>query len=182
MPNVLCCFLQFRTFDNHATIRGAALVTDESTEPVEFRCTSPVRPTQLQRTLWGERLMGHIAAKILGKPLVDALTNKPGIVIVRQPEFVEMRPLISFPVLQALKDTELEKVSLLAATNAVDDVLRSDRLEIEPIVMKVHRRFSDDLKFGRELLSEMFRFRSVMEPFLRIEHALDVIHQQDSAK
>ena len=41
-------------------LRGGILVTDAQGKPVEFRCTSPIRPNAVQRTLYGGTLMTHI--------------------------------------------------------------------------------------------------------------------------
>jgi len=53
--------------------RGGILVTDSSGKPVEFRCTSPIRPNAVQRTLYGGTLMPHIAVELVGEvlPLVQ---------------------------------------------------------------------------------------------------------------
>ena len=54
-------------------LRGGILVTDAHGKPVEFRCTSPIRPNAVQRTLYGGTLMPHIAVELVGVPLVHAV-------------------------------------------------------------------------------------------------------------
>lgn len=176
------CFLDFRLFDNQSTVRGAALVTDSATQPLEFRCTSAVRPTLLQKTLWGGRLLGHVATELVGKPLLDALANKPSVVLVRKPEFVELRSVLQVPLVQLLRNDELAKASRLAAGDGQDDVLQSEGGQFEAVVLKAHRQYSPDVKASRELLAEVFRSFSVLEPFDRIGNALDLVHKQDAAQ
>jgi hypothetical protein len=173
-------FLDTCEFENGAALRGAALVTDAATEPIEFRCTSAIRPTLLQKTLWGNRLAGHIASRLVGKPLLDALSNRAALVMVRKPEFVEMRELLEMPLVQVLRNEELTIASPL--TSADGDTLESGGGQFEPVVLKVHRRHSGDLQSARDLLAQTFRSHNLLEPFQRLKNALELIHQQDAAK
>lgn len=182
MDELRILFLEIHEFESGAAIRGGALVTDGTTEPLEFRCTSAVRPTQLQKTLWGERLIDYIAAKLIGKPLVTALANAPSIVLVRRPEFVELRGLIVCPLVQLLKNEELARASPLTIDRQNDDVLDGDGAPFEPVVLKVHRRHQDDLALARSALAQSARSHNLLEPFDRISNALDLIHEQESKK
>lgn len=167
---------------NDQSIRGAALVTDASTEPVEFRCTSPIRPTALQRTLWGKRLEGHIACHLVGKPLLDALSNRPQLIVSRKPEFVALRSLVPLPLVQVLRNEELALASSLADGDGREDMLAPSSAGFEPVIVKVHRRFVEDRDLARRLLNDAFQNHSVLEPFERITNALELVHQQDRAR
>jgi hypothetical protein len=182
MDELRMVFLDAREFEGGAAVRGGALVTDVTTEPLEFRCTSPVRPTLLQKTLWGGRLADHIASQLIGKPLIDALSNSPSIVIVRRAEFVELRGLLRCPLVQLLKNEELAKASPLSLDSQGDDVLGMNNGHFEPVIIKVHRKHPDDLEVVRGLLAESAGSHNLLEPFHRIENALDLIQQQESAK
>jgi hypothetical protein len=175
-------FIDTHEFDNGQAVRGAALVTDSATEPVEFRCTSPIRPTLLQKTLWGKRLLGHVACQLVGKPLLDALSNPVALIVVRKPEFVGLRELVGQPLVQLLRNEELTMASSLTSSEPDDGVLESGAGQFEPLVLKVHRNHPDDFKCARDLLAETFRSHNPREPFDRIKNALDLIHQQDAAK
>lgn len=175
-------YVGIEEFENGQILRGAVLVTDAATEPVEFRCTSAIRPTLLQRTLWGKRLDTYIACHLVGRPLLDALDNSVGLVLVRKPEFVELRTHIEIPLLQLLRNEELTMVSPVTSADSDDDILQSTGGQFESIVVKVHRKHCDDLHNARELLSETFRSHNVLEPFERIRTALDLVHKQEAAK
>ena len=173
-------FLDTVSLEHESVVRGGALVTDSSTEPVEFRCTSPVRPTLLQKTLWGRRLSGHIAVRLVGKPLYHALTNKVSLVLVRKPEFLELRELLDVPLVQVLRNEELTQVSPLAADLGKDDVLECAGGKFEPVVLKVHRDWKDDFQAARAVLSEVFRSYNPLEPFDRVATALKLVHKQET--
>lgn len=175
-------YICIEEFEHGQALRGAALVTDAATEPVEFRCTSAIRPTLLQRTLWGKRLDGYIASRLVGKPLLDALSNSVALVVVRKPEFVELRTLIGIPLVQLLKNQELSMASPVSSATDNDDILQSAGGQFEPIVLKVHRQHPDDRKSASDVLAEAFRLHNVLEPFERIKNALDLVHQQAAEK
>ena len=72
-------FLGYLQFDNGASYRGAILVTDDCGKPLEFRCTAPVKPTAVQRTLYGSTLTPHLLVALIAKPLMDALNEEPAV-------------------------------------------------------------------------------------------------------
>ena len=72
-------FLGYLQFDNGASYRGAILVTDDWGKPLEFRCTPPVKPTAVQRTLYGSTLTPHLLVALIAKPLMDALNEEPAV-------------------------------------------------------------------------------------------------------
>ncbi len=72
-------FLGYLEFVNSASYRGAILVTDDWGKPLEFRCTAPVKPTAVQRTLYGSTLTPHLLVALIAKPLMDALNEEPAV-------------------------------------------------------------------------------------------------------
>jgi hypothetical protein len=181
MNKTCICFLDTNTFDGGEAIRGAALLTDPLTEPIEFRCTSEVKPTKLQRTLWGDRLTGHVATHLIGKPLLDALGVAPALILVRKPEFVELRLLIDLPLVQLLRKEELAKASPFAFPEGEREPLANGDQD-ESLVIKCHRQFQGDIEAACHLLNGECRSVSLLEPFSRIENSLSIVHQQDVGK
>jgi hypothetical protein len=83
MEVVTIGFLGIYRFEERAAIRGAMLVTDTETKPLEFRVTQPVRPQKFQEILYGELLDEHVSVELIGLPLVDAVEQKPNLIIIR---------------------------------------------------------------------------------------------------
>src|SRR3990172_13235474 len=90
-------FIDTELFDNGTAIRGGVIITDGETKPYEFRCTSPIRPTALQRVLYGDTLDEHIHIELVGIPLLKAAKEEPSLVIVRKPVLLNVRPKVSVP-------------------------------------------------------------------------------------
>ncbi|MEZ4619252.1 MAG: hypothetical protein R2867_27585 [Caldilineaceae bacterium] len=56
-------------YDSEAkNLLGAILVLDELGKPQEFRVTYPVKPTMIQRQLYGDALVPHVGIELCGKP------------------------------------------------------------------------------------------------------------------
>jgi len=181
MDRFAIAFLDIREFSKPKGLRGGVLVTNEAVEPVEFRCTSVIQPTPLQKIFWGARMEGYITTELVGKPLLHALSNRVSLVVVRNPAFVEMRSYIDIPLVQVLRNEELINVSPLALEDDSDDMVSSIG-GLEPVILKVHRDYHQDRQSARQLLAETLRSWSLLEPFDRITNALDIIHQQEAVK
>src|SRR5271156_3836994 len=91
---VKLAFLTYVQVDGNGSGRGALLVTDDATRPLEFRCTSPIKPNPLQRMLYGQTLRSYIAADLVGEPLLSATQEKPYVVLVKEPLFLKLRSKI----------------------------------------------------------------------------------------
>lgn len=96
-------FLGYREFDDGAAYRGAILVTDEWSKPLEFRCTAPVRPTQLQRTLYGKSLLPHVLTELIAAPLISSIREKPQLILIADDAYFDVRHKISAPVIRVAR-------------------------------------------------------------------------------
>ncbi len=86
-------------------IRGAAMITNEYGLPIEFRYSDPVTPTQIQRALFGQSLEHHLIVEVVGNALLQALDNKPDIIIVEQPILLNLAAIAKTPVIR-LRQTD----------------------------------------------------------------------------
>ncbi|NIS81736.1 MAG: hypothetical protein GTO14_16360 [Anaerolineales bacterium] len=150
--NVLA-FLDLATFDDGASIRGGCLVTDGNTRPLEFRVSGTIRPTSLQKILYGDTLHEYICNELVGLPMLKALESKPDLVLVRDAEFLKLRPYVDIAVLWVRATVDGQYV--LQALPGHDQ----------------------EAEAGRDVLPKRLRGRNIMEPFLRIRTALEEAHQ-----
>ena len=81
-------FLDVYTFENNSGIMGAILVTDADTKPIEFRVTAPIKPTNFQKTLYGDVLLEHILVELAAVPLLSAINEQIDLILVRNPLFL----------------------------------------------------------------------------------------------
>jgi hypothetical protein len=84
-------FVASQRFESGKAIRGAFLLTDCDTKPLEFRCTNPIRPTSLQTVLYGQMLDSHLMLELIGLPLVNSLKQSPTLILVQEPGLLGLR-------------------------------------------------------------------------------------------
>ncbi len=145
-------FLDLAAFDDGAAIRGGCLVTDESTHPLEFRVSGAIRPTSLQKILYGDALNEYISNDLVGLPMLKALEAKPDLVLVRDSEFLKLRPRIDIPVLWVRSTPDGQ------------------------YVLQAFPGHDHEAETGRNALPKRLRGKNIMEPFSRIHNALNEAH------
>jgi hypothetical protein len=67
---------------------GGILVADDFGLPAEFRHTMPVRPTKLQRALYGSALDRYVRSAVIARRLIEGLEHDPAVVLVDEPVLV----------------------------------------------------------------------------------------------
>jgi hypothetical protein len=77
---------------------GGLLITNQNGRPLEFQCTTPVRPNRTQEILFGETLRPWLLAELIGGTLLERVGIKPGLVITGNPHLLELRNHTSVPV------------------------------------------------------------------------------------
>lgn len=173
--NTTLMFLAAKKFDANKTVRGAFLLTDHETKPLEFRCTNPIRPTQLQTMLYGEILEEYILVELIGQPLVKSAKVVPNLVLVDDAKFLKLRTKIDVPVVLITKE---ERINTSDESGGVFQMLNSVSGKFDPVVITVSVEFPDDKEAARVMLTEVFNGHDLAEPFTRVLTALEQVHIQ----
>ena len=77
---------------------GGYLVLNDIGRPLEFHCTLPVKPERSQQILYGATLRQFLFAEHIGPPLIARAKNRAAMVLVDQPEALELNQRITQPV------------------------------------------------------------------------------------
>jgi hypothetical protein len=157
--------------------RGGILVTDPRGKPLEFRCTSPIHPNSVQKTLYGGTLWPHIAVTLVGLPLLRGVTQSPDILMVNQADFLEMRPEMDAPVLLLSRQGETMTLAEGAELRAIRELVTSPSGRFDPIVATCHWEHGADLRVIERLRAACSAI-DLMEPFERINSALKFVHEK----
>lgn len=168
-------FLSLYSLDNDSTYRGGILITDESTKPLEFRVTAPIKPTPLQKTLYGDILKEHIMVELIGVPLINALKTKPEIILVRNSLFLGINEHLEYPAIRLFKDNEVS----YSQDNRESEQLHSTSGKYEPIFFETSRNCEDKLPNIRKTLMDIFSTKNLMEPFERVFTAVKEVHEKN---
>jgi hypothetical protein len=154
-----------------AATRGAMLVTDVKTKPLEFRVTASVRPQKFQEMLYGELLEEHMAVELIGLPLLNALQQKPSLIIVRDVLFLGLNPSQEIPTIRLIGEDEplLIRGASTKSLNSLDS-------GNPPIKIHTSGQFEEKLDEIGQQLQSISLARNLMEPFDRLEKACTDVH------
>jgi hypothetical protein len=136
---------------------GGLLVSNHLGRPLEFQCTTPVRPNRTQEILYGPTLKAVVLSELIGKTLADRVQVKPDLIVVDQPELLDLRRLIEVPVL------------LLERREGEDD---SNGICFPGWNGLVHADFAEDVARAAELTRFIPDSADIHEPLERVAEAL----------
>jgi hypothetical protein len=77
---------------------GALMLTDGRARPLHFGYVSPIKPTAIQRLLYGPTLREHVKIDVIANKLFQGMPQAPGVVFVDSEELMNARRLISSPL------------------------------------------------------------------------------------
>jgi hypothetical protein len=167
-------FMDLHSLDEEADAYLAALlVADERSIPVEFRCTRPVKPNQLQRSLYGARLRPYVAVDLCAAPLLDAISSEVDVLLTREQVFLDARERSSCPVLYLRRAS----AGLTEAEGETEIISHPDGA-FDAIELTAHPNYGEDVLLSAELVT-IFERVDLLEPFGRIQKALEILIEQD---
>lgn len=135
---------------------GGLLVTNQLGRPLEFQCTTPVRPNRTQEILYGPTLTSFICADLIGKTLFDRLQVKPQMILCDQPEMLALRAAISLPVGLILSKKSVDEGTLKAGMHQ----------------LKLHDDFLSELGDVTMIVKSIPGDADLIEPLERVREAL----------
>lgn len=150
---------------------GGLLVTNHFGRPLEFQCTTPVKPNRTQEVLYGPTLVPFLLGEVIGRTLVEKMNVKPNLILIEQEQALELQKHIPIPVAY-LSDLEniLEEKSTFICEQIGKNKLRFDpdhqagRIAIE----KTSKKIPGDADLG--------------EPFERVREALNEAVKMGSSR
>jgi len=170
-------FPGYREFEDGEAYRGAILVTDEWGKPLEFRCTAPVRPTKLQRTLYGKSLLPHILTELIGAPLVSSVREKPQLILIADEAYFDVRHKVSAPVIRVTRPGN-PKAKQENQSKSKSLLLQSASGKFAQVEIEAHWKFAADLDSSGERLRDLFGRWDLTEPFQRLAEGLQYVHDE----
>lgn len=139
---------------------GGLLVANHLGRPVEFQCTTPVRPNKTQEILYGPTLQPFLYAELIGKTLFERLNAKPDLVLVQQESLLDLRHEIPVPVACLVLDDQKR------------DLADQTRLQLGRQLLRFHPEFPGDYDQVVQLGSRIPHDADLAEPLERVKDAL----------
>jgi hypothetical protein len=107
-------------------LMGGYLVLNQAGRPVEFHCTTPIKPNRAQQILYGPTLEPYLFGEQIGKALVSKSSLEPLVICTDLRPVMALRGLVSAPVALVVED---EKTGEVAEPD--DIILRAPTLRVD---------------------------------------------------
>jgi hypothetical protein len=147
---------------------GGLLVTDRFGRPLEFQCTTPVKPNRTQELLYGPTLVPFILGDLLGKALLDRVSVKPSLIMTSRVEMLQLRTKVTIPIIYDEASTESDLKS--ATGNTVRSA--SQEIRIGRQTFRMHDEFTDDRSVIEKISLQLSDDANMHEPLERVGDAL----------
>ncbi len=170
-------FLETYSLDNNEGIMGAILVTDTDTKPLEFRVTAPIKPTNFQKTLYGNVLMEHVAVELVAVPLLGSISQEIDIILVKDPLFLGANNKQGVRVVRVLGGNDAS-----SKTTSVKEDLKSPSGDNVKIAIETLKKFEAELPEIKDKLNSISESRNLLEPFERLKTACEQVHLQKTGE
>ena len=157
-------------------IRGASLVVDSRGIPLDFRYTDPIRPTKLERVLYGNALNTYLREELVLQSLLGAVEIKPQLWLCNETDLLvplKTAGKSKSVYLSASTHAPLEAVGHIEPTSEPDVVL----LQADSVSAPLRTAFpagtrQEEAQQIVSILVEAAKTMELMEPFVRINKAL----------
>ena len=161
---------------------GAFMITDVHGVPQEFRCSHPVKPTAIQKPLYGDTLEPYIGINLCGIPLIESIKSKPMLIVVQEEFLLGVRVASQYPVVFIRRAGEAIEIT---NTNHSEKNPMRERIDcttgnFQPIVITPHHEFNEDSSLARPIIEKVFGYFDPIEPFERMVKAIEILGKQDS--
>ena len=170
-------YLSRCTFEDGKAYRGGILVVDSRGAPLEFRCTSAIRPNPVQRTLYGDSLDPYMQIELVGKPLLSAVRESFDILVVDDQWLLNIRQQCDRSVVLARRQgAEFSGAS--GGDRGSASLVDSPSGRFDPVVVEAPEGTPGDMSSAMSVLERAAVTFDPLEPFQRIHLALEKVHEQ----
>lgn len=176
--------LGFFTVVEHAPLGlfGGYLLLNLLGRPLEFHCTTPVKPSRAQEILYGPTLAPYLYGELIGQALVNKASHKPLAVLTDVPGALALRMHAAMPV--ALVEPEASADADGLDTGSAQAVWRHDgahrgpapalvRFRVGANALAVDPVYLADREQIAQRLQGLDPAFDLAEPFARIREAIE---------
>ena len=170
-------FLTVEPTHDQTGLIGAVLITDDKGYPLEFRCTTPVRPTPIQKILYGSLLKPYVSVELCGKRLLLEVQRKPALIVTSSSDLLALSG-DDIPIIAVVRAGEIIETESLAK-DVERERLVSTSGHFQPVILMTRRDQQQGVSKVKTILNDMFRNFDLAEPFERIRTALKALAESD---
>lgn len=146
------------------TFIGGLIVSDSYGIPVEFKYTEPIKPTHLQKILYGKSIEKYLMVDILCKKLVLSIQEKPRFILVQDFSLLQTPSKVPMIFIESIKKET-------ASEEEKDDRFRTELIGKELKISFVGNLTADEYQWLGTIAKEI----DILEPFGRLREALNYV-------
>lgn len=152
---------------------GGLLITNRFGRPLEFQCTSPVKPNRTQQILYGPTLRPYVLGELIGRTLLEKVGVKPHLILVETFDLLELRSATSLPVASLLPRADKKSgESTKDESNGENREPTTDALRLGNESIVFPAAHADDLAEVAKFAKLVPGDADLREPFERVREAL----------
>jgi len=156
---------------------AALMVTDNRGYPLEFRATTPVRPSLVQKTLYGRQLEHYVGVELCGKTLVQQSSRKPKTVLVPERRLLDIAGEVEADIVAIWRAGEVLQVEDEETTTATRGSIKPSGLQ--PLVYEGRFADTDREQEGIAHVEDCATRFDLVEAFERMRAALQLLAKED---
>ncbi|GHS89227.1 hypothetical protein AGMMS49957_12090 [Synergistales bacterium] len=162
--------------------RGASLVVDFRGIPMDFRYTDPIRPTRLEKILYGNALEVYLREELILESLIGAAEMKPSIWVCREADLLPPLKSITRGKVLFLAPSNHSPLEAAGNVEATGEDL-SYMVQADSVSAPLRASFpegtkEDDVKQIAAMLVDAAKTMELLEPFGRIQKALTSLGEE----
>ena len=151
---------------------GGLLITNHYGRPLEFQCTSPVRPNRAQEILYGPTLRPFLLGELIGGTLIEKASIKPDLVLTENNDLLELRNHVTIPVV-CITGNVADGMSARLPDASTADVEPLPRVvTIGRQKIRFHSAHLSDCRLVEQTSHLVPQDADLLEPFGRVREAL----------
>ena len=161
---------------SEGSYRGAALVVDFRGIPLCFHYTDPIKPSRLERVLYGNALEVYLREELILESLLNAVEVKPSLWVCREPDL--LGPLKALTKGKVLFLSHSIRSPMDAAGNVESGgepwvyMVQADSVSAPLRVVFPENTKEEEVKQTAVVLVDAAKTMELLEPFGRIQKAL----------
>ncbi len=159
---------------------AALMVTDHRGYPLEFKATTPVKPTLVQRTLYGGQLDHYVAVELCGKTLVQQSSRKPRTILVPDILFLDIAEQAAVDMVAVWRAGETLKVETDERGLAYRGTITPSGSPFQPLVYEARFADSQTEQDTIAYLEQCATRFDLAEAFERMRAALSLLAREDA--
>ena len=160
------------------SFRGASLVVDFRGIPMRFYYTDPIKPSRLERILYGNALEVYLREELILESLLNAVEVKPALWICREPDLLTPLKILTKGKVLFLTSSHRSPMDATGNVESAGEpwvyMVQTDSVSAPMRVVFPENTKEDEVKQAAAVLVDAAKTMELLEPFGRIQKALSL--------